>query len=164
MYRSKYRIWWYGELFREDENPVLELKMKKGFVGGKHSFLLKTFRIQKGIGVADFKNVIKDSKIDTWIEAAIETQGPIILNRYRRKYFQSADKQFSITIDDQQSFYKIKPHENSFLEKLDDFSNVIIELKYDKELGVKADKITGDLPFMITKSSKYARAIELLYT
>ena len=59
--------------------------------------------------------------------------------------------------------FKFKPHENSFLDKLD-FFFFLIELKYNKELGVKADKITGDLPFMITKSSKYARAIELLYT
>lgn len=73
------------------------------------------------------------------------------------------DKRFIITIDDKQSFYKISTFGNCFLYKVDDFSNVILELKYNVEHDSQASIISNLLPFRVTKSSKYIRGIELLY-
>src|SRR3989344_5988633 len=45
--RSKTRIRWYGKLFELTKNPVLEIKIKRGNVGRKISFPLKSFKLDK---------------------------------------------------------------------------------------------------------------------
>ena len=163
VHRIKYRIRWYGDLYSKIKKPTLELKIKKGLVGTKKSILLTPFEIKKGVDSSHFKNAVLDSDVDPMVKHNVDLQDPLILNRYRRRYFQTANKKFRITIDDQQSFFKIKRFDNNFLEKHEDHSNVIIELKYDKQFDAEASKITSKLPFRVTKSSKYSRAIEALY-
>ena len=66
-------------------------------------------------------------------------------------------------MDDAQAFYKIHAFNNAFLQVCKDPNNVIIELKYDEKDDPDAAQIVNRLPFRVTKSSKYARGIELLY-
>ena len=42
--RVKVRIRWYGDLFGPVDEPVLELKIKRGSLGRKESFPLASFR------------------------------------------------------------------------------------------------------------------------
>ena len=51
MYRTKYRIRWYGDMLTKIETPVLELKIKKGLVGTKESYKLNQFELEKGIDI-----------------------------------------------------------------------------------------------------------------
>lgn len=163
MFRKKYRIRWYGEMLNNIDKPILELKIKEGLLGDKKSFKLIPFRIDKGINSSVFKDVIKNSNIDSKTKLNMQDQIPVMLNRYKRKYFESSDKKFRITIDDQQSFYKLNSFNNTFLQKLIDSKNVILEIKYNKKYDSEAAKITNNFPFRLTKSSKYAKGIELLY-
>jgi len=163
MYRTKYRIRWYGDIFTAVEKPVLELKIKKGLMGDKKSFPLVPFKVDIGLSASMLKDVIRNSNIDSKIKFNLQGQVPVILNRYKRKYFQSNDKKFRITVDDEQSYYKINKFNNTFLQRNKDSDNVIIEIKYDKKYDLEAGEIAGKFPFRITKSSKYARFVELLY-
>ena len=163
MFRTKYRIRWYGDIFATVEKPVLELKIKKGLLGDKKSFPLIPFRLDIGLNASVLNDVIRNSNIDLKIKFNLQHQFPVMLNSYRRKYFQSSDKKFRITVDDEQSFYKINKFNNTFLQKHTDSNNVIIEIKYDKKYDSEVSRISNIFPFRITKSSKYARAIELLY-
>ena len=45
--RFKVRIRWYGDLFTYVEEPKLEIKIKKGVVGGKQIFTLPSIKIIK---------------------------------------------------------------------------------------------------------------------
>jgi len=161
--RIKFRIRWYGDMLATIESSMFELKIKKGLVGSKKLLPLNKFHMNKGISISELKDVIKYSQIDPQIKSTLQDQMPIMLNRYRRKYFISSDKKFRITIDDDQSFYKISTFSNNFLYKHKDSSNIILELKYDKKYEQQASQITNGLPFRLTKSSKYARGVELLY-
>ena len=163
MYRTKYRIRWYGDMLTKIETPVLELKIKKGLVGTKESYKLNQFELEKGIDILKIRNLIKVSKINSNVKFSLLDQIPVMLNRYKRKYYVSNDKKFRITIDDEQSFYKINRFNNSFLNSHKDLNNVIVELKYDKQNESEVNQITNEFPFRVTKSSKYARGIELLY-
>ena len=163
MYRTKYRIRWYGDMLAKIESPVLELKIKKGLIGTKESYNLNQFELEKGVDILKIRNLIKDSKINSNVKFSLLDQIPVMLNRYRRKYYVSNDKKFRITIDDEQSFYKINCFNNSFLNLQKDLNNVIVELKYDKQNESEVNQITNEFPFRVTKSSKYARGIELLY-
>jgi len=163
MYRKKYRIRWYGDLFSNVKRPKLELKIKEGLLGDKKSFQLLPFKLNAGMNLSVLNNLILDSKIDPKIEFNIQEQIPVMLNRYKRKYFESSDKKFRITIDNQQSFYKLNRFNNTFLQNNKDLNSVILEIKYDQKHDLEATNISNKFPFRLTKSSKYARGIELLY-
>lgn len=163
MYRKKYRIRWYGNMLSLVEKPILELKLKEGLLGDKKKFKLNSFNLNVGIKSSTINNIIINSKIDPKTIFNIQEQIPVMLNRYKRKYFESSNKKFRITIDDHQSFYKLNKFNNTFLQKHKDMSSVILEIKYDKKYDLDAAQITNNFPFRLTKSSKYARGIELLY-
>ncbi|MFC2152753.1 VTC domain-containing protein [Bacteroidota bacterium] len=162
--RTKYRIRWYGELFKEVQKPTLEIKIKKGIVGTKKLMPLKSFNIDRGFKTNELMNILKQSELDDVSLYKMHNQIPVILNRYRRKYFQTSDKKFRITVDDNQEFYKIGSLANYFFQKQSDFNNVILELKYEKQFESEAARITNSIPFRTTKSSKYARGVEFFYT
>lgn len=163
MYRSKSRIRWYGNMLTKIEKPILELKIKRGLVGTKKSYQLNQFELENDISVLKIKNLVNDSPIDSRIKFSLLEQSPVMLNRYKRKYYESNDKKFRITIDDEQSFYKINEFNNTFLQMENDLNNVIVELKYNKIHDSEVTQITNYLPFRLTKSSKYVKGIELFY-
>lgn len=86
-----------------------------------------------------------------------------LLNRYRRKSFQSANGKYRITLDSELEFYPVSARHNTFLHKSVDFVTIIVELKYDLEADETAKWITDHLPFRMTKSSKYVSGMERLY-
>lgn len=161
--RLKYRVRWYGQLFVEIEKPVLELKIKKGLVGTKRNYVLNSFELKKGITSGQIKNVLHESDIDPKVKFAINEQIPVLLNRYKRRYFESNDKKFRITIDSEQSFYKISKFQNNFIQCYKDNNNVILELKYNHADEIEAKNIVQHIPFQLTKSSKYSRGVQLFY-
>ena len=90
----------------------------------------------------------------------IKLYQPVLLNRYRRKYFQSFDKNYRITIDKNLSYYKINKHTNNFLNKSVDHLSKIVELKYHSSKDSYAEAIVSSLPFRLNKNSKYVNGLE----
>jgi len=88
---------------------------------------------------------------------------PVLLNQYKRKYFQSADKNYRITVDTDLRFYRIGNYSNPFLHQVTDNGHIILELKYNKEMDDNVGLITNAFPFRLTKSSKYVSAIDRIY-
>jgi len=158
--RTKYRIRWYDDLFGAVKKPVLELKIKKSLLGKKRSFKLKPFLFKRGFTMDDLVESFAQSILDGDAREELKKQEPTLVNRYRRKYYQSTDKKFRITIDDFQTFYQIGSRNNNFLYKKVDKSNVILELKYGQDLYKDAHQITSSFPFRMTKSSKYVRGVD----
>lgn len=163
MHRIKHRIRWYGDLLSMIEKPILESKIKEGIVGTKRSFKLNKFLLRKGISAAQIRSVILNSEVDVSTKSIILNQIPVLLNRYKRKYFQSADKKFRITLDDEMMFAKFNTFNNSFIERYSDLNHIVMELKYDKEYELDAARIINHFPFRLTKCSKYARGIQLFF-
>ena len=161
--RIKYRIRWYGKIFGDIEKAKLELKIKKGLVGTKRTFDINAFKFNTGFDLSEIKTSMLNSYLDSRILFALQDKLPVMLNRYKRTYFETNDKKFRITIDDCQEFYRLNNYKNSFLQKYKDSSNVIVEVKYDIRHKNKINQITNRLPFRVTKSSKYSRGIQLLY-
>ncbi len=156
--RIKIRIRWYGGLFGYIKHPVLEIKIKKGLLGKKISVPIKPFDLTREINISEILNSIKDLKEIIGID--FESLIPSLLNRYSRKYYQSFDKKFRITIDNKQSFYQINGKRNSFLDHHIDHNSVILELKYNQDYDKEVNYITSEFPFRLTKSSKYVNGIQ----
>ena len=160
--RKKARIRWYGDMFGNVEKPVLEFKVREGFLGNKLSFELKPFRLDDHFNYQDLKDVFIASGLPDWAYEVLQHVNPALLNRYSRKYFLSFDGKFRLTIDSELSYHAIEPVHNTFLKSCrgDDY---IVEVKYDFENDDKAPFISNNLPFRLTKSSKYVNGMELLY-
>ena len=60
-------------------------------------------------------------------------------------------------------FHKIDHFSNSFLHQNKDYTNTVIELKYNMDKNDSAMRVSDNLPFVLTKNSKYVNGINLLY-
>jgi hypothetical protein len=161
--RIKVRIRWYGDLFGNIDKPVLEIKIKSGHLGSKKSYLLDAFSIDQNISAKLVRTQFAISSIiPQTLKEYLVCLDLSTLNRYTRQYFLSADNNYRLTLDRDMTFYHIRPNINTFRFKSKDFSNVILELKYDCEHDDCAQWITNQFPFRMTKSSKYVTGLDRL--
>lgn len=166
--RTKVRIRWYGDLFGAIDKPVLELKIKKGVVGKKASFLLAPFSIDEYIDAHSEKQkqvpAMDEAVLGADIPAELQLQlcsmQVALLNRYHRRYYLSADRKYRITIDSELTFFEVC---NRVIgHRSVDRMNTVLELKYDLAQDRFAHRITNAFPFRLTRSSKYVNGIEML--
>lgn len=160
--RMKVRIRWYGSLFGKIEKPVLEFKMKEGFVGSKENFKINSFILDKNYSLNEQQDLFSLSGLSDEILEYLKSLQFTLLNCYCRKYYESIDKKYRITIDSKMEFYKIISSGNAFTEKIMDFSINVLELKYLYKYDDNASAITNLFPFRMTKSSKYVMGIDML--
>jgi len=161
--RIKIRIRWYGELFANILKPMLELKIKHGLLGRKESFPLKEFNFARGGKVYFFSGIFKDSNLPKSLVFNLNYFKPVLLNRYSRKYYQTVDRDFRITLDSEMVYYHITGANNWFIRRSADLNNVVLELKYDKDKDHHADSIISRFPFRLTKNSKFVNGIKRVY-
>src|SRR3989344_3124712 len=159
--RLKIRIRWYGKMFGFIEKPELEIKVKKNEFGNKIRFPLKPFSLDKNFSFSELKKVFFQSNLPRWIEEELRLSFPILLNSYKRKYFQSQDKKFRLTLDSELEFFKIKNLRNLFLEKTNVDENVL-ELKYDIKNFEEAERVCQGFPFRSNAYSKFISGVSLL--
>ena len=162
MDRSKVRIRWYGDLFGRIEKPTLELKLKKGLMGGKQLFSLRPFTLNKGFNINTAIGVIEKSNIQSTLKNDLADLSPTLLNRYKRKYYETADSKYRLTIDSKMSHYQMDHYNNMFLNSVKDYDHIVLEIKYSNNEDVDADYFSNYFPFRITKNSKYINGIESL--
>jgi len=157
--RYKIRMRWYGEVRDVIENPILEVKFKFNYLGTKLSYMLNSLDIGNGIKSEIIKQNLKQSQIPHPLLVELCNCDIKLLNRYKRKYFQTCDGAFRITIDTKMEYYKLNQNINNLLDKVIDLNNVILELKYDKAYDDIAGNITSHFPFRMTRSSKYMSGV-----
>ncbi len=161
--RTKVRIRWYGNLFGIIEKPVLELKSKNDLVGEKASFPLIPFAMDERFQLDTVIEVFRHAEIPEILKMQLRSLEPVLLNRYSRKYFQSVNHDYRITIDSEMEFHAIYAQNNTFSQKYLDTVNTVVELKYDCGKNREAAGITSFFPFRVSKNSKYANGVESLY-
>ena len=161
--RIKVRIRWYGKMFGLLKNPVLEFKMKNGFLGKKKSFNLKPFIFDKNFCFKFLqKEILEKSNLPLNILEMFKLSRPVLVNSYKRKYFVSANKKIRITLDRDLEFFKIKERNNMFAEKTLDKNLQILELKYPENYEDKISDITQHFPFRVVAISKYIHGVTFL--
>ena len=160
--RTKVRVRWYGDLLGEVAKPVLEYKIKRGLLGTKDFHRLAGFTLEEGFDFDDLKEVFDRSQLDGSVRNELDLVRPTLLNRYHRKYFISADKEYRITIDTQLEFYRVGRFGNSFISRRTLEGSTILELKYAGEIAELDDSIANFFPFRVTRMSKYVVGVELV--
>ena len=161
--RIKVRIRWYGKTFGLIKEPVLEIKIKKEELNRKTTFKLKSFALDKNFS-SDFlqKKVFEKSNLPGFFAEMLRVSRPVLLNSYERKYFQSVNKKYKITLDKNLAFFKLKNNNNRFNEKILDNDHQILEIKYPEDCDDKILEVAKHFPFRLTASSKYVYGVDLL--
>jgi len=160
--RKKARIRWYGSLYGNIGKPVLEFKIREGYLGNKISFLLPPFSFDENISQGALQQIFDKSDLPQWARDVLKHLRPSLVNRYLREYFLSFDGKFRITTDTELEYYAISANNNCFSERYGT-QDVVVELKYGYADAVIAPGVSAMLPFRLTKSSKYVNGIELLH-
>lgn len=159
--RTKVRIRWYGGMFGEKIAPTLEIKRKFGEVGEKDQFALESFALNSLSRLPDFQKVFADSKLPDRVRLMTTGIQAKLFNRYKRKYYLSADKKFRLTIDEDLSSHMIGASIAHEIRKSD---LVVVELKYDFCFAEEGADVSSHLPFRVTKYSKYVSSANYHYS
>jgi len=160
--RQKCRIRWYGHLFGPVAEPILQLKIKKGLLGRKEQIPLEPFSLVESFRGQTIVEVFKRSKMQDGLRSYLEMLTPVLLNRYQRRYFLSADSNYRITLDTDMEFFGVGDGYHSIARKWVDEVTTIVELKYSQDKDRSAQQISNSLPFRLSRSSKYVKGIRTL--
>jgi hypothetical protein len=144
--RTKYRVRWYGK-DNSLINPNFEIKMKRGFEVEKKLFSLQNFNNYS----------VKDNlkELTNYINQKIilnKNLLPTMIIKYERIYLISSNNLIRATIDYQIKSKKVLNFNNNFFV---DFSDVILELKYDPDLDWIVRKNLDNFKVRLSKNSKY---------
>ncbi len=158
--RIKVRIRWYGELFGAIPEPVLEFKIKNGLLGTKQSFPLPPFELDHRFTVNTLKALLRESELPPPVRSRLLELKPALVNRYRRKYYQSADRHYRMTWDSGLEFYRVGNAHNTLYFKAMNCGHQVLELKYDQSACEGAERIASALPFRLSRMSKYVFGVD----
>lgn len=158
--RVKCRIRWYGRSIGPIARPTLELKRKQGMLGSKESHPLQPFDLDDRF---DAHHVFEKSDLPGMLRCDLGSLQPILMNRYRRRYFLSHDGRYRLTLDSDLAFRCVNPGAARFPAWVPSDGRVIVELKFGVGGEAGASGIATRFPFRLTRSSKYVLGIESLY-
>ena len=161
--RKKIRIRWYDETFAHQKKLTLEYKLKNGLLGDKISYKLADIYTGDGFEINKVRNEVKACQLPIDVTNELLTSYPTLLNRYVREYFISDDGKCRITLDKDLSFFRIHSGKNFFKTNYHVSGDLIMEMKYNPVDESRADSISQNFPFRITKSSKYVIGVQNLY-
>ena len=163
-HRRKVRVRWYGAPFGEVSQPVLEIKVKDGMVGTKHTYPLAPFSLDRGFCNGYFKSVVLDSDLPENVRRDLCNLEVVLFNRYYRRYYASRDGHFRVTLDSEMAFYKANGvFGNAFIHRQMDDHELVVELKYEADQEAHANRVASFFPFRVTRNSKYVQGIERVY-
>lgn len=163
MDRRKVRIRWYGDIFGEIVNPVLEIKLKRGLIGNKQAYQMACITLDKSLCNEKIHQCLRNSDLPQLVRLDLNHQRLVLFNRYYRYYYASRDGNFRVTVDTDLSFYKVNnAFSNIFLHHQKSIQ-IIVEIKYFKDYDVSAHRVISFFPFRVTRSSKYVQGIERVY-
>ncbi len=160
--RKKVRIRWYGSLTNMAIQPQLEIKLKSGLVGDKLVYPLPDFPISDEFSPDYFTKLAKTAQLPEIIIEELKFLRPSLFNTYLRSYFQSIDKKFRLTFDEDMSFYRPSSLAEVNLNGQHTIGSFIIELKYQLEHDHLARDVFQHFPYRLSKNSKYVNGVELL--
>jgi hypothetical protein len=154
--KQKLRIRWYGE---EPDEPVLELKYKQNWLGGKLRLPLPQPIDLCQSWSQILANVTANVPV-SWQHLLGKTSQPKLLNRYHREYYATFDGEIRATLDYEQEAYdqthSLRPnlHQRLSIENL-----VVIELKGDSSQSERLEYVCSQFPVRLSRNSKYAEIL-----
>jgi hypothetical protein len=153
--RAKVRYRWYGDS-RTPDAGTLEVKCKRNFFGWKLRFDVADAPYRPGIDARSLRRAVLEQLPASGREWLSANPFPVLLNRYRRRYFVSADARIRVTLDTDQAVWdqRYKSHPNlSIRTKLPPI--LVVEFKFDRRDRELASRYLTGMPIRVGRHSKY---------
>ncbi len=158
--RVKCRLRWYGD-DPECMEGVFEIKIKKNKLGKKYNHKITFPGPLFNLSYQKIRQCILEQASEETGILFKEISEPLLINRYSRKYFVSRDTHIRVTLDTGLKVYdqrfNLTPKRTLKVNLPEIF---ILECKFDTIHWIEIQKLLGDLPCIVTKSSKYALGVE----
>ncbi len=148
--KKKYRVRWYGSE-KIINNPIFEIKSKKGFLVKKKHFNLDKF---DNNSETNDKNYI--TKLYNYLNKNFKFKNeikPILSTHYLRSYFISSNELIRATLDRNIKSQLFAKFQDKNLYK--GLNNIVLELKYDINLDEFVRTNLKNISLLLTKNSKY---------
>jgi VTC domain len=159
-HRSKKRVRWYGPARMRIEKPVFEGKLRRGHISGKVSQPLPALLLDAGPVARSLRGCLGSAQLPERLLGSLRQREPSVFNRYRRHYFESANRRFRLTIDSEMRFGNAEDAGVPDERLSDAAPYLVIELKFPPECGDESAEVAGQLPFRLTRCSKYVLGIQ----
>jgi len=160
--RTKVRYRWYGESI-EPCAGTLEIKRKRNYFGWKLYHRVKIAPYSPEINWYSIRKNIRDQISEhgrLWLDL---NPFPILLNRYRRRYFISEEGKIRVTIDTNQAVWDQRfKSEPNFLNKANLPDTLIVEIKFDRKDREYASQSIQSLPLRVSRHSKYMTGVNTI--
>ena len=160
--RQKYRLRWYGPPGDGPLPVVLERKLRTGQVARKMRVALGRFDPAAGISIATIRTLLARAQMRSDVRVALASLRPVLLNRYHRQYFESADRALRLTLDEDQCFAPVPFSARHPGARWRRPADSVVELKYAVDAEDAAARASQALPFRLARHSKYIHGIELV--
>ncbi len=159
--RSKVRFRWYGEV-DQPEKGTLEVKRRRTGVGWKLSYPVGPLTLA-GVPWATIRQALRrqlPAVAQLWLDANPQA---ILINRYHRRYFQSADQKVRLTVDWNQRVYDERHSGVPNLTRLANLPDtLVVELKFDRRDRPLANRYAQGLPLRLSRNSKYVVGVQAI--
>ena len=159
--RKKFRVRWYGALTDPATGLTLEVKVKTGRLGTKHSAPLA--QPLDDLLSMDAQQIERAFHTDAAVRDLIPHEAalvPVIYVGYSRRYFE-APGGIRITIDNNLEFSDIFHSHNNSLRNRASYGKSIVEFKFPVNVKDDAAQLMSSLPFYPVRSSKYLIGLSL---
>lgn len=153
--RTKVRYRWYGQSLMPD-NGTLEVKCRRNFFGWKLRYNVRNLRYSAKASWTEIRRAMVEqvpAEAKQWLDF---NPLPVLINRYYRNYFLSADGKVRATVDTRQEVwdqrFKAWP---SFDHRANLADTLVVEFKFDRHDQRLANKLLQGIPLRVSRHSKY---------
>jgi len=150
--KKKYRLRWYGNM-KKINNPIFEIKEKKGFIVKKTNHQIKELDNLKLLNYDSLNKI--ESLLNNKFNLKNKIQ-PILTTHYLRGYFISSNKIIRATLDKNLKSLPLYRHGNISIIK--EFKEIILEIKYDIDLDIHVRENLKDITSRLSKNSKFVNS------
>ena len=160
--RHKIRLRYYGDISMLN-NPTLEIKSKKGYVGTKK--IISIDHNNPMYAISNISEMDAISNLPLSINYLSSQLKPVLLVSYVRRYFVSSSDSFRLTLDTKIIYKSIdslidiySKDEIGFISNYDS----VLEIKYDVINNLNYLIGNLKLPFRLTRNSKYITGLSAI--
>ncbi len=158
--RLKVRVRWYGAFGGAVAQPRLEFKLRRGTVSGKESHPFPPFNLNGRFSPESLENAYRADTLPERARLRLRGVRPVLGNRYRRRYFCSADGATRLTVDWGLEFLDARDPDGTLRPLALRESQVILELKYTPDNAKAAAAVAALFPFRMVRCSKYVLGVQ----
>ena len=160
--RSKLRYRWYGKDL-SGRGGHLEFKLKTGRLGWKQSFPLHGEVDLSSVNWTRVLDLVRSSLPEDVRASSRHIDQPVLINRYRRRYFMTANGRVRVTVDTQQRYWNQWATTRPNLRfPTQPPGTLVVEVKAHRSATDEVRRVLEGLPLHVSKNSKYVEGCEHL--